>query len=80
LRQAQDYYGNFLTRVDQYDLLSRTDEQLLERWRSDRDSFELLATAGTDGAARRGQKIARYQVRKQLEQKVKVKNDALIFG
>ena len=68
LRHAQSSYGNYLKRLDLYDLLSAGDARLLEKYRDAPDSFSTAST--TDPSARRETKIIRFREEKDLKQKL----------
>ena len=70
LRKAQNAYEAFLKLLDQYDILSRDDSRLFERWRESPERFSTAST--TDAARRRETKIARFKQEKQLKQKLEV--------
>ena len=56
--------------MDNYRLLSKSDKKLLERYLEARDEFTLIQ--GTDIAARRTTKIARFKQEKELKLKLEV--------
>ena len=70
LKSALDLYENYLSRLNEYGLLSGFNKKLYERYVENPSSFTLAATS--DAAARRGVKVARFKEEKDLEQKLKV--------
>ena len=72
---AREAYGRFLTLLDQYAILSTSDQKLWERYQDDKDEFTLLASS--DASERRASKIARFKEGKELEQKIEVRGTAV---
>jgi immunoglobulin-binding protein 1 len=70
LIQARDHYERFLQLLDSYDMLSRADAKLFEKFTESPNTFSIAST--TDAAARRGTKIARFKEQKELKQKFEV--------
>ncbi|KAK7510984.1 type 2A phosphatase-associated protein 42 [Phyllosticta citriasiana] len=68
LQKARHYYGKFLKLLDSYDLLSKPDAKLFERYTEAPDSFSTAST--TDAAARRETKIARFRAEKEMKTKL----------
>ena len=74
LREAQDAYNRYLQRLDQYDMLSKSDRKLYETWQDDRDTFSVLG--GSDASRKRDMKVARFKQEKELKQKLEVRSVA----
>lgn len=70
LKQASELLESFLTRLDQYDILTKTDRRLLERYQANRKSFSVVSS--TNPEERRNTKVARFQEEKALKAKLKV--------
>jgi immunoglobulin-binding protein 1 len=70
LEKARWWYRSFLSRLDSYDILSKSDEKLFEQFKDNPDTFSTAST--TDAAARRAAKIARFREEKALKQKLEV--------
>lgn len=70
LKRAQDSYANFLSLLDAYSILSKSDQKLQEQYLNNRDEFFLLF--GRDAISRRNTKIARYNQEKQLKAKLEL--------
>ncbi|MCJ1312000.1 hypothetical protein MMC25_005674 [Agyrium rufum] len=68
LAEAQDAYSRYLGRMDDYELLSKSDKKLQERFLENRNGFSLLA--GGDAMQRRETKIMRFKQEKELKQKL----------
>ncbi|KAK8161001.1 TAP42-like protein [Phyllosticta citrichinensis] len=68
LQKARHYYAKFLKLLDSYDLLSKSDAQLFEKYTDAPDSFSTAST--TDAAARRDTKIARFRAEKEMKTKL----------
>ena len=71
LQQSQGAYDRYLGRLDDYDLLSRDDKKLYERFQEDKTIFSLLGTG--DATQKRNTKIARYRQEKELQQQLEVR-------
>ena len=56
--------------LDTYDLLSKSNKKLLEKYLEIRDDFSLISS--TDSATRRDTKIARFKEEKELKLKLEV--------
>lgn len=72
LKQALNKYEKFLTRLDEYGLLSSGDKKLLEEYMANPSSFTLAPM--NDAAARRETKVRRFREEKELKQKLEVCN------
>lgn len=70
LKRAQDSYENFLSLLEAYNILSKSDQKLQEQYLNNRDEFSLLS--GHDATSRRDTKIARYKQEKQLKAKLEL--------
>jgi hypothetical protein len=70
LRRALEQYERFLTRLDEYELLSGGDKKLLERYMANPSTFTLAPI--NDAAARRDVKVKRFREEKELKQKLEV--------
>ena len=70
LQQAQEAYERYLKRLDSYDILSKSDQKLYEKYLNDPAAFALLPTA--DISARRNTKISRFKQETSLKQKLEV--------
>lgn len=70
LRRALDRYERFLTRLDEYELLSRGDKKLFEQYMANPSTFALAPM--NDAAARRDIKVKRFREEKELKQKLEV--------
>ena len=70
LRNSLDLYERYLSRLDDYGLLSVPNKKLYERYVEDPFSFTLAPAS--DAAARRGIKVARFREEKELKQKLEV--------
>lgn len=70
LHSSREHYEKFLKLLDSYDILSREDARLYERYREKPDSFSTASV--TDAAARRQTKINRFKEEKALKQKLEV--------
>lgn len=69
LQQAQTAYELYLKLLDTYDMLSKADTKLYQRYLSNRDDFSLLSTS--DPTARRNTKITRYKQEQELKLKLR---------
>ncbi|KAL8861764.1 MAG: hypothetical protein Q9178_001965 [Gyalolechia marmorata] len=69
LQQAQTAYELYLKLLDTYDMLSKADSKLYQRYLSSSDDFSLLSTS--DPTARRNTKIARYKQEQELKLKLR---------
>lgn len=70
LRQALEQYEKFLTRLDEYELLSGGDKRLFVQYMANPTTFTLAPTS--DAAARRDIKVRRFREEKELKQKLEV--------
>lgn len=70
LLQARSHYERFLKLLDNYDILSKLDSKIFERYTEDPDNFSTAPV--TDAAARRGTKIARFKAEKELKSRIEV--------
>lgn len=70
--QARSELEQFLHLLDQYDVLSKADLQMLERYQDNRDGFALAP--GGDAAARREVKIQRFREEKALKARIEVRS------
>lgn len=70
LRQAQLSHERFLKLLDNYDILSKADARLFERYTDNSDKFSTVSTS--DAATRRETKIARFKEEKELKRKLEV--------
>ncbi|KAJ5152376.1 hypothetical protein N7492_010671 [Penicillium capsulatum] len=68
LKRALELYEQFLTRLDEYELLSKEDKKLLEQYLANPSSFTLAPI--NDAAARRETKVRRFREEKELKQKL----------
>lgn len=68
LQEAQVAYERYLKLLDQYDMLSNSDNKLYQRYLSERDDFSLLSTS--DPTVRRNTKITRYKQEQELKLKL----------
>ncbi|KAL2006179.1 hypothetical protein VTN00DRAFT_9833 [Thermoascus crustaceus] len=68
LRRSLEEYEKYLTRLDDYGLLSPADKKLYERYLENPSSFTLASM--NDPAARREVKVARFREEKDLKQKL----------
>ncbi|KAJ9496532.1 Type 2A phosphatase-associated protein 42 [Exophiala xenobiotica] len=68
LRESSALLESFLTRVDQYRLLSPSDHKLYERFLEQRSTFRIVSS--TNPEEKRKIKIARFQEEKSLKQKL----------
>ena len=69
LRRSQTAYERFLKLIDAYDMLSKSDAKLYDRYLEARDNFSILGSS-VDPTARRETKIARYKQEKELQLKL----------
>lgn len=70
LRRALEQYETFLTRLDEYELLSGGDKKLLEQYMANPSTFTLAPM--NDAAARRDVKVKRFREEKELKQRLEV--------
>lgn len=70
LKNTLDLYEKFLTRLDEYELLSKEEKKLLEQYMANPSSFTLAPM--NDAAARRETKVRRFREEKELKQKLEV--------
>lgn len=70
LRRALEQYEIFLTRLDEYELLSKGDKKLLEQYMANPSTFTLAPM--NDATARRDIKVKRFREEKELKQKLEV--------
>jgi hypothetical protein len=70
LQESAQLLEDFLTRVDQYGLLSPADRQMYERFLESRSSFRVVSSS--DPEEKRKIKIRRFQEEKSLKQKLEV--------
>ncbi|KAJ5370859.1 uncharacterized protein N7496_006951 [Penicillium cataractarum] len=68
LRSALEQYERFITRLDEYELLSAGDKKLLEQYMASPSTFTLAPL--NDAAARRDVKVRRFREEKELKQKL----------
>lgn len=68
LEQASRCYEKYLKLLDNYDLLAKSDANLLEQYQESPGSFSAVATS--DPGARRDLKIARFKKEKELKQQL----------
>lgn len=71
LRRALELYEQFITRLDEYGLLSAGDKKLFEQYMANPSTFTLAPT--NDAAARRDVKVRRFREEKELKQKLEVR-------
>ncbi|KAL8854374.1 MAG: hypothetical protein Q9221_000861 [Calogaya cf. arnoldii] len=69
LQQSQTAYELYLKLLDTYDMLSKADAKLYQRYLSSRDDFSLLSIS--DPTARRNTKISRYKQEQELNLKLR---------
>jgi len=67
---SQGHLRTFLQQLDSYDLLDKSDTDNFERLKESPSTFSVAAS--TDPAARRNEKIKRYQAEKELKKKVEL--------
>lgn len=70
LRRATAEYEKYLTRIDEYDLLSPSDKKTFDRFLENPSAFSLASK--NDAANRREVKVARFKQEKELKQKLEV--------
>jgi hypothetical protein len=70
LKHASELLGSFLTVLDQYDLLSKADQKLYERYQDNKQSFSVVTTSNVE--ERRNTKVARFREEKALKEKLRV--------
>jgi hypothetical protein len=70
LLAAKNHYERFLKLLDSYDILSKSDAELFERYLENPSKFSTASTS--DATARRNTKIARYKEEKELKSKIEV--------
>ena len=77
LREASGLLDGFLTRLDQYDILSASDKKLYEQFQENSTSFTLAAS--TNAEERRRVKVARFQEEKTLKTRLEVMSYILLY-
>ena len=70
LRSSLDLYEKFLTRLDEYGILSKSDRKLFEDYMANPSGFTLAPV--NDAAARRETKVRRFREEKELKEKLEV--------
>jgi hypothetical protein len=70
LQKALEQYEKFLTRLDEYELLSKEDRKLFETYMANPSAFTLAPV--NDAATRRDTKVRRFREEKELKQKLEV--------
>ncbi len=70
LQESAQLLEDFLSRLDEYGLLSHEDRQLYERYLESRTSFRVVSSS--DPEEKRKIKIRRFQEEKSLKQKLEV--------
>ena len=70
LKRARESYENFLSRLDAYGILSKSDQTLQEHHLNNRNEFSLLSSR--DATSRRDTKIARYKQEMQIKAKLEL--------
>jgi immunoglobulin-binding protein 1 len=70
LREASRLLDGFLTRLDQYDILSASDKKVYEQFQESPNSFTLAASNNAE--ERRRVKVARFQEEKALKTRLEV--------
>lgn len=73
LQNVLQLFGDFLSRLENYDILSVENRKLYERFMEDRLSFQLASSANAE--ERRKVKVARFQEEKSLKAKLEVCRD-----
>ena len=68
LQRAQSSYERYLRQLDNYDMLSKGDANLLEQYQESPTTFSTASTS--DAASRRDTKIRRFKEEKALKQKL----------
>ncbi|KKY23753.1 putative tor signaling pathway regulator [Diplodia seriata] len=68
LLSARESYEKFMKLLDSYDVLSKPDAKLYEKYQESPNSFSTAST--TDAAARRDTKISRFRAEKELKAKL----------
>ncbi|KAI9829855.1 MAG: hypothetical protein M1819_005953 [Sarea resinae] len=68
LSRAREAYDRYLSALEMYEILSREEQRLYERFQESPGSFSTAST--TDAAARRETKIARFKEEKELKSKL----------
>ncbi|KAJ5674561.1 uncharacterized protein N7477_004495 [Penicillium maclennaniae] len=68
LRRALEQYETFITRLDEYELLTGGNKKLLEQYMANPSTFTLAPMS--DAAARRDVKVKRFREEKELKQKL----------
>ncbi|RMD43548.1 hypothetical protein DV735_g1513, partial [Chaetothyriales sp. CBS 134920] len=68
LRRACQLLEDFLTRLEQYGMLQKGEQELFERFQRERSHFSITSTAGPE--EKRRIKISRFQEEKALKQKL----------
>jgi len=71
LQQALELYDSFLKRLDAYDILSRENKKLFERFAGNKSSFTLISSQSAE--EQRRNKIARLQHEKAVKAKLEVR-------
>lgn len=72
LQRALEQYEKFLTRLDEYELLSKADRKLFETYMANPSAFTLAPV--NDAATRRDTKVRRFREEKELKQKLEVRH------
>jgi immunoglobulin-binding protein 1 len=73
LQNVLQLFEDFLSRLDNYGILSAENRKLYERFIEDRLSFQLASSANAE--ERRKVKVARFQQEKSLKAKLEVCRD-----
>lgn len=77
LHEASGLFDGFLTKLDQYGILSASDKKLFEQFQDNSTSFTLAAS--TNAEERRRVKVARFQGEKALKTRLEVIGYAFLY-
>lgn len=72
LRRAFEQYERYLTRLDDYSLLSDGDKKLYDRYSANPSTFSLAPA--NDAGTRREVKVSRLREEKELKQRLEVRS------
>lgn len=77
LTRASGFFDGFLSKLDQYSILSANDKKLFEQFQETPSAFTLASS--TNAEERRRVKVARFQEEKALKTRLEVSGTSSLF-